>query len=325
MIGGNFYSERRICVTANTRRGFRQHSILRFSLYKVPLLPLCPPSLLLTSHLEILLRLTVFALVDHYLPTSNTTLHLSHPHLTQKMDHPPHSTTTATSASGQLDFDDYSRIVAPFLSSIHIRKTLTLSTRETNTYIRGHRHKSFPGHPVIVGYVLLEDCRTPFWVTGDTDAEDGVKLTIQDKNRDGSAIPISEEKLTKAMSKAQGMMQMDILKNLEMPGSWWRDMIETNKSGFDLFQPWFRENAVLMRDEFYATYFKETIIKYVVHSIANARRLELGRFQIESMMRRSGRLAEVYNNCGWTDLAELNPEKLAKEYEDKLVMEGLPL
>ena len=247
------------------------------------------------------------------------------------MNHPPHSTTTASSASGQADFNGDFRIIAPFLSTI--RKTFTLSTHEKNLCPSGHRHQSFPGHPVYLGYVLLggEEWQTPFCVTGDTDDEDNVKLMIQDKNRDGSAIPISEETLLKAMKKAQGMTQMDILRNLEVTGYWWMDMIETNKSELLPFERCFRENAKLMRDDFCATYFENTIIKYVVHTIANARCLELGRFLLGSTMRGSGGLAEVYNDCGWTDLAErkdlaeLNPEKLAKEYENKLVVKELPL
>ena len=243
------------------------------------------------------------------------------------MNHPSHSATTASSASGQAS---YKRIISPFLSTI--RKTLTLGTREKNISINGCRHEFFPGHPVIVGYVLLlggEKSQTRFWVTGDTDDKYVVTLTIQSKERDGSAIQIDKKSLSEAMEKAQGMTQKDIFKNLQVGDYSWMKTIDPKKSELTRLQEWAHKNRLRVHDDSSATHFMMTVRKHIVSTIATARRLELERFLVAAIMQEhdSGRLAEVYNDCGWTylaerkDLAELNPEKLAREYEDKLPME----
>ena len=249
------------------------------------------------------------------------------------MDGPSHSATTAPSALVLANFDGDARVIAPFLSNT--RKPCIQRT-EKNLYIgSGHRRQSLPGNPVIVGTVQLagfEECKPPFCVTGDTDDEDNVTLTIQDIDAQGRAIPVSKEILHKAMKKAQGLTQTGIMRILEVPSYEWKWMVENNMEELWVAHPSVRENPLMMR-EHYLHLFMDTVLKYVVQTISHKKAQERERFMV--MLRKPNGLAEIYKLCGWTDLAErkdlakMDPVKLAKGYEDlclnKLAMEELPM
>ena len=239
----------------------------------------------------------------------------------------------APSAPDLANVNGDARIIAPFLSNI--RKPYIQRTKKNLYYGSGHRRQFLPGNPVIVGTVQLagfEEFKPPFCVTGDTDDEDNVTLTIQDIDAQGRAIPISKEILQKAMKKAQGLTQTEIVRNLKMPSYLWTWMVENNMEELWVVRTSVRENPLMMRDH-YLHLFMDTILKYVVHTISHKKAQEWVRFLV--LLRKPNGLAEIYKLCGWTDLAErkdlatMDPVKLAKEYEDlclnKSAMEELPM
>ena len=158
-------------------------------------------------------------------------------------------------------------------------------------------------------------------------------LTIQNKERDGSAIPIDEKSLQVAMKKAREMTQLDIYKNLEVGDYSWMKLNEekeTMKPELTYLQEWAQRNPERVRDNSSNTYFGHTIRIHVFNTIANARSEERGRFYRAAMMQKQkpGQLAEVYNDCGWTDLAmredlvEMDPYVQATKYELNLPYEA---
>ena len=242
----------------------------------------------------------------------------------------------ASSASGQTNFDGDFRLIQPWLPTI--RKTLTVGTREKDISLNGHRHKSFPGHPVILGYVLLlggEERHTHFWVTGDINNEYKVTLTIQNKERDGSPLPIDENSLQEAMRKAQGMTHKDILTNLHVGDYSWPKANEMKKSDLTRLREqiqrnneWAQLNPWRVHNISSDTDLTVPIGDHVVRTISTARFKERERFHWAALFSIPGRLAEVYNDCGWPDLAErkglveLHPSYQAIKYEETLPMEA---
>ena len=249
------------------------------------------------------------------------------------MDDPSHSVTTAPSAPSPASFNGDYRIICPFLSNT--RKPCIQRTEKIFYIGSGHRRQSLPGNPVIVGTVQLagfEECKPPFCVTGNTDDEDNVTLTIQGRDEQGRSIPVSEEILQKAMKKAQGLTQTDIMRNLEVTSWLWKQMVEDNTGEHYVAHPSVRENPLIIRDQYFHL-FMDTILKHVIQTISHQRAMERERFLI--MLRKPNGLAEVYKLCGWTDLAErkdlakIDPVKLVEEYEEscinKLGMGELPM
>ena len=101
----------------------------------------------------------------------------------------------------------------------------------------------------------------------------------------------------------------------------WRELYVT---GLPLGKAWVIRNH-------YFHLFTDTILKHVLQTLSHHKSVERKRFA--NMLSRPNGLAEVYKECGWTDLAErkdlakMDPVKLAKEYDDlclnKLAMEEL--
>lgn len=244
------------------------------------------------------------------------------------MDHPPPPTATASSASGQTDFNGDSRIIAPMLAKNH--KPLTISTSE-NLYIDpGFRRHSFLGNPVIIGTIHLPNfpqCRGPLCVTGDTDNEYNVLLSIQSKNESG--LPVSDEKelLQQAMRKAQELSQTDIKELLEVAPEMWKKMYTPFPDIEDILgregiaervgndPSWVRDNESAL--------FGGMIRNYVTRTQQLARHAEM---MVFTVMINIDRLAEVYKRCGWMDLAEMDRLELAgllEECMSRLRREGV--
>ena len=235
------------------------------------------------------------------------------------MADPSHSATTGPSASDLEKFNGDARIIAPFFSIID--KPCSQRTQKDLYISPGHRRQSLSGNPVLVGTIQLagfEEFKPPLCVTGDTDDEDDVTLTIQAIDQHGRGIPVSEEIPQKAMKKAQALTQEDIMRKLEVPSNLWEEMVKKHWTKSCVAHA--PSGNPLATRAYYFPLFQDTISKYVLQTLSHQRFKERKRF--ENMLSRPNGLAKVYKECGWTDLAErkdlakMDPVKLAKEYDD---------
>ncbi len=224
---------------------------------------------------------------------------------------PPHSARTGSSATGPANFNCDFRLIAPFYSEV--RKPLCISAHKNLYDQPGLRRRSYPGNPVIVGCIYLagfKEPQRPFYVTGDTDDEDNVTLTIQDKDQLGFAISDNEEIVQEAMKKAREFTQTDTTNILEIHPTMWMLAMKTHTDieWLEIFDERFGNDPSWVRDS-WPSLFMSTITNYVVQTIKQARKEERRYFLAEMP-----NLYEIYKRCGWMDLAKMDPEEWSQQF-----------
>ena len=223
------------------------------------------------------------------------------------MADPSHSATTASSGPGSANSQIDKRILGPFLSTV--RKPLSTSVHEDLRYEAGLLRKSFPGNPVLIGHIPVHG-RWRVYVTGDTDDQDNVTLSVQSKNIRGVARP-DNELLAEGLGYLQGLTQPDIRIFLQVDPAMWAECMKPNTDVecLELVDERFGNNPSWVRDSL-PKLFRIAITNYVVQTIKAAREKERREFLA---LARANRPKEIYSRCGWLDLAQIDEARWLEE------------